>query len=355
MARSSKADHQYVAEVESLKSANAALTMELKDAKRETTSTASLQSTIRHLEAERRFNQKLEAQLGEVRGELTSARATADGLQARHTTLQAEAENLKVTIQNLRHAEAERDCLEETVEMAAIAYRRAWKAWQADMRKLEEALTEARWEAAAWQSTAESSAMALQAAKEDARILRARLRVASEEREVLQSGLEHHSAATRPDAIYLNDNIPPLPTLDLSLPILALTVSHIDLARERTTWLQEDNGELASEAANASTAARHAEAVEASLRASYAELQTEHAALRNAHEPCESQKAQLQAQITLANQAEGDARLELGEMCARVSAAEQRAKEDRETLKRANDATVRSRAAQTGLEDELQQ
>ncbi|ORY31611.1 hypothetical protein BCR39DRAFT_558076 [Naematelia encephala] len=305
-------------------------------------------------EEERAKRRGLEKELDEIKVELAKA------IENRHSV-----EILKLKVSDL---EEQKEHLETILEDSAEAYARLYhssvrRTEHERICRLYDAERRAREDA---KVLAGSLKMELKMAQGQVQDLSIRLHEVEHDRDEAESTMNElleDRRFSRLEAIShrpVQDMTPPLEpvtVLDV-LPFVDLVLSHSDI---QATYLSRYLGDV--QAAHRDLLSTHdsslseltsARTTLTALQRSHAELSTSHDAIQSAHAPCASIIAGLKNDLTHAQIGEDTAKQVIEETKAEMRTVEERAKSDREALKRANETVGRVKMAESAMVDEIE-
>ena len=139
--------------------------------------------------------------------------------------------------------------------------------------------------------------------------------------------------------------------------LLGLTLTHVALAtshlHHQLIVLSSENDDSRSNLKSTSSALSTAQTDLSTLRSQLLHLQSIHSALETAHSTCAGTITQLRADRTQATHSLDSSKRFLEEAKLDLRRVEEKARVDRESLKRANDGAMRWKYAETALEEEI--
>ncbi|EIW72160.1 hypothetical protein TREMEDRAFT_58315 [Tremella mesenterica DSM 1558] len=341
---------KWKSEIDDLQKANADLANQLRDEQKKHGLSTEQRRATALMEAE---NAVLKKEIDRLRATLKSTRSEEGRWGKERASLFHELESLKHQVFAGEKVKEERDVLEDLLNAATLTFATSSRAWKEQLRDVKEELILERAEKMCWKTRTSELRMRVKGMMRDSRILQRRFDLVLAENAILHENLRFHCCPITLPPPPQSETVLPLPSLDITQEF-QITFNHLDLLSDHLQYVKSDNDVLFASLKSTTVSLEKAEQVESSLRASYAELQAQHSALIQEHEPCAARELSLKEELTRVQEAEKGVREQMTEMHGKVSRAEQRAKEDREMLRRANDSAMRSKAAETALEEEVQ-
>jgi len=346
-------------EVNSLKATNKELQRSLDAQSKASTSTAEL----------RKAHALAEAENARLRRELEGIRSKAEYAgEVKREIEQVRQENqvMQLRIDDTDELKAKNERLEEMLDTVAMVCHRLHlnTVGKARYHTLQEQLRDRRNMRLAAENRAVRLDYALRSAREENQDLREKLSLAEGQRMMAEHMVDALIGERRAyqeagsTGRFSTDNSASLDIFPSeALRIIDLALSHSTFAashlRAQLDALMEDHHEVLASLANTSATLDTAQTNLSTLKSQHAHLEDLFSARETAHSPCDELITDLRRNFSRAVTSQVETKRSLDEVRMELRRVEEKARVDREALKRANDGAMRWKSAETALEEEI--
>jgi len=309
-----------------------------------------------------------EAEKLRLKGEIEALKGKAGQEKRELERVNAENETMRQKAKEADTIEARTGRLQEMLETSARAFQQLYYASvpRAEYERLQEEALSTRMSLRAMEDRASRFGMQVALAKEERQELRQRLKLSEDQRamaEQIIEDLQEQRRASRDrstvNPTFVDDNVSldaspsrsqSLQLVDLALANSALHSSHL---QRQLRGVSERHDDLLSSLSATSSTLSNTHGELSKIRSQHLHLQSLHTALEANHTPCAGLIINLQNDLTHCSTSQQGAQRSMEETKVELRRVEQKARTDREALKRANDGAMRWRSAETALEEEI--